>query len=226
MLNGWFRELYLSLEEANPATAVRELEYMFFFCIADPKVLEGIPTKAKQEQWQLLINKSQENLKGGIIRVRKSVSDDGVQFTQTYKLFDSEPGRDEIEHEVAQEIFEAHRALCGKGQSKTRYSVAIDGTDGLGPGGSGLVWEIDVFRDSEGKVIPWVKVDLEVARELKEIPKFPFDHTHAILNQRGQRTEAEDAQVRKLLDDEYCSSHQEAEDVSNNTDSNTEITSA
>lgn len=222
MRGSWFRELYLSLEEAAPATVQREKEYMFFFYLQDPSVLNSLTTKTKQEQWQILTPKSEDNLRGGIIRVRKEVSDMGVKFTQTYKLWDDEPGKDEIEFEIPQEVFEAHRALCTNGQIKTRYTIAIEGTSGLGPGGNPLAWQIDVFKDPQGEVIPWVKVDLEVKEALEQIPKFPLEHTQAILHQRGERTEAEETQVRKLLDDLYVTRHQELNNVSNDSDSSAE----
>lgn len=222
MRGSWFREIYLSLEEANPAEVTREKEYMFFFYLQDPSVLNSLTTKAKQEQWQILIPKSEDNLRGGSIRVRKEVTDMGVKFTQTYKLWDDEPGKDEIEYEIPQEVFEAHRALCSNGQIKTRYTIPIDGTLGLGPNGKALAWQVDVFKDKQGVVIPWVKVDLEVKEALDQIPKFPLEHTQAILHQRGERTEAEEAQVRKLLDELYTTNHQETGNVPNDSDSSAE----
>ena len=222
----WFGELFYSLEEATPAQVTREKEYMFFFHLSDTSVLDSLTTKSKQEQWQILIPKSEENLRGGIVRVRKEVTDMGVTYTQTHKLWDSEPGKDEIELEIPQEVFEAHRMLCARGQVKTRYTIPIDGTLGLGPKGAGLCWEVDVFRDLQGEIIPWVKVDLEVKEALDTIPKFPLEHTHAILHQRGERTESEEAQVRKLLDELYVTHHQESNHVPNDSDSSTENTSA
>lgn len=114
-------------------------------------------THCSQEQWGIYIPKTAANASGGSIRVRKSVSvDDETKFELTTKTEAGDQGKFEHEIDTDAAQFEQFKRLADQGLIKTRYEF---------PGevnGVQFKYEVDVFFDARGNLVPWVKIDAEL----------------------------------------------------------------
>lgn len=189
-----YREVVTPSMEAGGEKTLEEIEYIFFLKVKD---LNEIRQKAKswetQEQWSILFPKFGME---SIVRVRRTVKDSVEKFVLTSKIaIDSVKGKWELEEEVERSHFDVIKERAESGMIKERYFFPIEGTD--------LVWEFDVFKDSNGKDIEWVKVDLEVPAPLDRIPPFPVAFTDSVLKQPKQRSDEEASFVSRLFKEHY-----------------------
>lgn len=171
-----------------------ELEYIFFLKVKDfNEIRQKAQSWESQEQWSILFPKFGMET---VVRVRRTVKEGVEKFILANKvMIDSVKGKWELEQEVGREEFEKIKSLAENGMIKDRYFFPIEGTD--------LVWEFDVFKDANGKEIPWVKVDLEVPAPLDRIPEFPIAFTDSVLKQPKQRTDEEASFVSRLFKEHY-----------------------
>lgn len=185
---------YQHFFESNPSfeagdEAVEEIEYMFLLKLDDFAQLEKAMRKEYQEQWSVVIRGHGME---SIIRVRQCIEGSDESFTVTNKVdFYDEDGKWEIEKPGERKHFEKIREMADSGMIKDRYFFPVKN--------SALIWEIDVFKDKDGKPYPWVKVDLEVPRRLEELPEFPITYTESFLKQREERNEEESQWVADLF---------------------------
>lgn len=165
---------------------IEEIEHTVYAKVDNFDFLENFKAPIKQEQWGL---KGEVNGVVFQVRSRKELSTEGVLYTIATKI--DIPGIDgvwELEKDVDIEHFIQIKELSEKGMIKDRYCVPINGTD--------MIWEIDIFYDTNGTRVPWVKLDLEVHSRLVELPELPFDYIEFIGEQRTEEQE-------KLLTDLY-----------------------
>lgn len=194
----------LALEGAEPTgTANKEIEHVYYANITDLSFLEGVAVE-HQEQWAIVIPKTEDNKCKGNIRVRAThdgASESDWNYIFTTKTFDlGAVGKTEVELTTTKDHFEQFKLLAEKGMRKDRYVIPIEGTD--------LKWEIDFFltQDSkfgERKYHPWVKIDIEVTSANTVIPEFPFPTNRIITEPFGKRTEEDERLVTSLYDDEF-----------------------
>lgn len=174
--------------EAVDGNATQEIEYMFFGKLEDFTQLEKADHTEYQEQWEIRTD-------SGAVRVRRTESDDEVKYILTSKVKrEGELGKEEVEIETSEDMFEHFKLHATSGMRKDRYCFNVPDSE--------LVWELDVFHDSKGEIVPWLKIDLEVPGEIK-LPEWPVGFTQVITNQNGKRTEEEQAIVGDLFENHY-----------------------
>lgn len=133
-----------------------------------------------QEQWGTFVPKCAENDSSASIRVRRTIHPDGKEtFVFCTKTEGGEKGKVEVEEASTAEQLNQFRRFCTQGLVKTRYNIPgqlKDGTD--------VLWEVDVFMNSKGKVVPWAKIDLELEAQRPqgiEVSDIPFNHDSLIM---------------------------------------------
>ena len=77
---------------------------------------------------------------------------------------------------------------------KDRYTFLVPGTD--------LKWEVDCFKQPDGKYYPWVKIDLEVTNRNDPLPQLPMHFRDVIMPKGfGRADEAEsEAKIKELYE--------------------------
>ena len=183
----------VSLEARAP-----ELEYVFFGRIKDFKELEAAASKEDQEQWEVRPAKIEGNKYFGNFRIRKTNAD---KYTLCMKILtDGTDVRDEIEVDADEDLFEATKKIATSGMVKCRYNFPVADSD--------LVWEVDVYFDTEGNMIDWCKIDLEVKKPIDKLPAYPIALDDLFDTQPAQRTPEQRAFVNKLMDDHFVLKNQ------------------
>jgi len=123
----------------------------------------------------------------------------GAQYVQEYKVRGARvaqgnriKGNVSIPNPSSRDTFEALWDYCAGGQMKVRYTIpsGVDNTK----------FEYDIYLTKDG-MYEWVKVDLEYQQALSSQPTLPDYFDQVILNQWGKRTDAEIAQIDKILGD-------------------------
>lgn len=190
----------VAVEEAPVAVEERERERVFY-AIVSPDLLskpEIAATREHQEQWQMRIEKPQTQTaaESGTMRVRKTTIGDTVCFTQVIKLKNSGsvPGAQDVKEttqEIAEEMFEAFKALSCEGLTKDRYKVPT------GAGSCGKPLDVDVFEAQEGQPL-WAKIDYEYKTGEPDYPDFQDGFSNIIDGTTEDPQERD--QIRKLYD--------------------------
>lgn len=159
-----------------------ENEIVIYAKITNFDGLEQCIYKEEQEQYTIK-SKCESTNTSGNVRVRKTTYQDmrvGYVLTNKVKL-DSAHLKSNIEEDISitPEHYEAFRMICNEGMKKTRYvfktnSITVD----IGEGEEkktidvpGMVFEVDVFKNSEGINYQWCKIDLEIDKLLQVISK-------------------------------------------------------
>ncbi len=195
-----------SLEERTDGVAEKEIEYVFYARIVDFEQLKGAQRIEDQEQWELKIPRTDENVVGGRIRIRKVVKHDPAQ--PEYHLTTKTETRDghsiEVTVPTTQDNFRQFQALSDRGMLKVRHVFEIEGSDS--------VWEVDVFKKPGGGFWEWCKIDLEVDAAINQVPPFPIELANIITAQEGNRTEEEENKIKSLYDFEFVTKNVFAHD--------------
>lgn len=166
----------------------RELEYTFYGKLDDFSLLEAAAKKEDQEQWNIPLES--ENV---YMRLRRIGA---AQYVQTVKIRrEGVKGKDEVESEISEDMYNALKETATSGYRKTRYYFEVEGSD--------LVWEIDVFEDLAGQKHPWIKLDLEVPTEETQLPDLPFAMNEKIVAQGDHKSDEENAFLDKLWNTEW-----------------------
>lgn len=166
-----------------------EKEYVLYAKIEDPTVLDKAESFSIQEQWEIKIPKTHENVDSGRIRIRRNDVDGMVSYILTIKTKVKE-GEKEVELVASEDAFKQFKILAGNGMHKKRYVFPIEGTE--------LKWEVDVFFMDEMKMSPYVKIDLEVKEPLTKLPDLPVGFTDIITNQKSKQTDEEKRKIQEL----------------------------
>ena len=226
-------ELGLSQESLEQLPGATECEYVFFYKLTNPSQLFKAEEIIEQEQFQIQLPQLEGSKYKGWLRSRKEKlkADAEPSYTTTLKVSeDGVSGRKELNLAGDAAFHECFALVAPDVMRKTRFIVPIEGTEGKGPDGGLLKWEIDVFDDPEAEGAEhWVKVDLEVKEPLNELPEFPFSYEKSITNQWNQRTEEEQEFIKQLFAKVYTKPVPPAEtetepDVGATSDSVTETT--
>jgi len=187
------RRLVISLEELaeSEGKAKQEIEYTFFARVENFDWLNAELLKEQQEQAEIHVDKGEKGF--GQIRVR-AVNDRDYELCLKFKT-PGELGKKEAETRVTQDMFELMLLMAPHSLRKKRYCYPIEGTD--------YQWEVDVFENAEGKPYDWIKIDLEVKIEDKdmEIPPLPIPTVETIMSQSSQRTPEEYKKVGELFEE-------------------------
>jgi len=144
--------------------------------------IEEIKSKAvthcSQEQWGIFVPKTDANASSGSIRVRKSVSvDDETKYELTTKTSAGDSGKNEHEIDTDDVQFEQFKRFADQGLIKTRYEFP-----GQLEGGIDFTYEVDVFYNARGELVPWVKIDAELPVGTPFNPEMiPLTYTDRIL---------------------------------------------
>lgn len=179
----------INLEErADGQTAIEE-ELTFYASLDSAAPLLKANHIEHQEQWQIKIPKSEDNITGGRMRVRKTtqVSDGEVTYVMTIKI-KSENGEKETPTPISSDYFDQFSLMATEGMKKTRYDIPIPGRE--------EIWEVDVFYLPDGKKANWVKIDFEFKSDNREVPPLPEGFMSVI---PGNTTNPEEQEfIRKL----------------------------
>lgn len=162
-----------------------ELEYTFYGKLDDFSVLDSEIVTSKEEQDQYFIPIDNDTIGARIRRINKT------QHVLTVKARrEGVKGKEEVEQEISEDMFNLLRESSDKGYRKIRYVIPAPNTE--------LKWEVDVFLDANEQRHPWVKLDLEVTSEDQQPPQLPFKLTEKIVAQGSRKTEAENLFIEKL----------------------------
>lgn len=184
--------LNLSQEEQSTGVTQIEREVVFYARLMDASFLKTASSFEHQEQWQVRIPKTANNLSEGRMRVRKTTTADGkVEYVQTLKLRIKE-GEQETSVLVTEDIFEQFKQLSEDGMVKTRYVFDIEGREEK--------WEVDVFKVPNGNAARWCKIDYEFITDTPP-PELPSVFEDAVCNQTTDPAERE--LIAKLYSELY-----------------------
>lgn len=188
-----------AIEEAKDTSEQEEIEYEIYGRYVN---LNDIVSKSNGLEFQEQYNIQQEN---GSLRVRYVKQEDEEAFIMTSKRYDGPEtnlGVAEVNIPVNEGMFQHFKAMAKDGMIKNRYFVPI-GHQKLNSGEKvDIQWEVDVFLDGKGEPTGWVKIDLPVLEELKELPELPFElEDKFILPLKfSDRSPEDKAKVRKIID--------------------------
>ena len=188
-----------AIEEAKDTSEQEEIEYEIYGRYVN---LNDIVSKSNGLEFQEQNNIQQEN---GSLRVRYVKQEDEEAFIMTSKRYDgpeTDLGVPEVNIPVNEGMFQHFKAMAKNGMIKNRYFVPI-GHQKLNSGEKvDIQWEVDVFLDGKGEPTGWVKIDLPVLEELKELPELPFElEDKFILPLKfSDRSPEDKAKVRKIID--------------------------
>jgi len=204
-----------ALEQAADGKQTKEIEHVVYLLMSDIGELQKAESMEHQEQWDIRIPKTDGNAGQGNVRIRKIwTTDEDARYELTTKVRQNKDG-DKIEVTVptTEDNFQQFRFLAEKGLVKDRYHFPVIGTT--------LIWEVDVFKDANGRIIPWVKIDLEVPDRHTQLPELPLNFAEIIMP-KGFNDMTEDVREKKiqeLYDKYFNSKNQYLEKVTQNTDS-------
>lgn len=181
-----------------------EREKVIYAKLKDISSLQGAESVDAQEQWMIKLPKTEKNAAKGQIRVRKIMpmvkTVDGYeierhanpQYVQTTKAERDAEDRLEVPIPVTKDQFDLFKLLAENGMIKHRFHFPVEGSD--------LVFEVDAFLNEDGTYNEWVKIDLEGA---KEIPELPFEVSEKILG--STKDEAEKKKITELYETVFLS---------------------
>lgn len=198
----------IALEEAATGEANQERELVYYAKLAENHevVLKQAVSREHHEQWELRVDKTDENATAGRFRVRKTtpVGDDAGEaeyvLTSKTKLPDGS-GETEVAVPSSEAQFNQFKAMSPRGMIKTRYTFDIPGRVDK--------WEIDTFIDQRGNPSPWVKIDLEITDGNFTRPPFPvglLDETTVITN--SMKSSLVHNVIRELYEDVFITKNQ------------------
>lgn len=175
----------------NDGESKLEREFEIYGRLVDMETLKSANSTEKQEQWGLVIEKTDQNAAFGTIRVRSI--NDGERYVLTSKIKHRD-GNEEVEEETSVARFEQFRRMASTGLKKIRHMFKVS---------DDLTFEVDVFLDNNDVPQPWVKIDLEVPSSfsIDEIPDLPLDLTDIRVIRPGLKNDEDLAYVRQLFDE-------------------------
>ena len=190
--------LSFGLEDDNKIGVLDpENEYTFYAKIEDAERIKRLGKVVTQEQWQIKVKKTNDNLASGSIRVRRIVEDGQERFVRTTKvdgrqLKDGLKESQELNFDSNAEEFAMFKSLSEGGMHKDRVTIPT--------GIDGLAWEVDLFILEAGQYAPWCKIDLEVSKPLLSQPPLPPVFTE-VIRERGQEM---DPASREIVNQIYA----------------------
>lgn len=173
ILNRYNPRLTVGLEEMVDGKVTTETEIILYGRLTDLEQLKKANSCEQQEQWSILIKGDKDGKGKGSVRVRMIKEDAGdPKYVQAVKVKRNEHSSLEVESEATKDVFEMIKFLSDGGMIKDRYRFEIEG--------SGLVWEVDVFKKEDGSYHEWVKIDLETDTPDAALPELPIEFAELI----------------------------------------------
>lgn len=123
--------------------------------------LDEIKSKATkqsgQEQWGIFVPKTDKNASSASIRIRLTNEEgsDGV-YVLTTKTDLGDRGKHEHEINTDTVHFDMFKQIADQGLVKTRYEIPGE------QNGLEFKYEVDVFYNAQGEMVPWAKIDVEL----------------------------------------------------------------
>lgn len=206
----------LAMEAEADGKARVEKELVFYCKVKDFSFLGHAIHSEYQEQWQIKIDKTDENAAGARIRSRYSVGLDGVKSYVLTSKIKLENGDSEVEIPSSADSHAHFKLLANQGMRKVRYLFPV--------GDTGLNFEVDVFFSSKdadettgrnGETFsPWVKVDIEIPDGAKIDATvgedgtmlsltFPFEHEKIITKLMAEKDNATQVLMNTLYEDVF-----------------------
>lgn len=132
-----------------------------------------------QEQWGIFVPKTPQNASSGSLRVRRTDCPDGrTIYEDACKTNLGPEGKLEDEKLVTSTRFNQFKLLADQGLIKTRY--VVDST--LEDKDVNFKFELDVFYNKRGELVPWVKIDAELPQGVELEPgDIPFKYEEIII---------------------------------------------
>lgn len=165
--------LNLSMEDNNQSTTAQETEVVLYAKITNPDGLAAAVHVEHHEQAQIKTAK-------GSVRIRKIVVEGKEPvFEMTSKIKQksgSVKSNIESTKRINEDVYNLFMVACENFMSKTRYVFNVETIRGKKGDlefeikAKGMNFEVDVFRNAQGKISNWCKIDLEVDK-LKDILK-------------------------------------------------------
>lgn len=190
-----FSDNDVSLEAAG-----NEYEVEIYAILRNPKEIEDRATSSEiQEQWGVYVPKTAKNAGDGRIRVRYTQKQgEEPSYVFCSKTDGGEKGDKEVENVVCSDQFLQFRIMSEQGLKKVRYNVPhlLESIQ------TNIVYQVDRFRNKDGEMIPWHKIDAEVepgTRISKE--DIPFDCEELIIV--TPEAKRNDPALRKKIGDLY-----------------------
>jgi hypothetical protein len=148
-----------------------------------------------QEQWGIFVPKSDQNASSGSIRVRMTEHEDAsVVYEQTTKTDAKEKGKLENERPSDEVMFGQFKLMADQGLIKMRYVIEAQTRDG-----EPFKFEVDIFRNGKGEVVPWAKIDAELPDGYELTPEeIPFTHDELIILTPAMKVDRQ-AEVNKKV---------------------------
>lgn len=159
---------FLALEEVNNTVVKKETEYVVYAKIGNPEGLKSAVSKEHHLQIEAALKS------GAKTRVRATTKNNETKYEYTLKIkTKNEEGNEfnkEYNLEVDQTFMLAYKEAADKYVDKIRYKftsesvimkAVIDGnlTELSIPN---VEYEVDVYKNKEGKYSEWCKIDIEV----------------------------------------------------------------
>jgi hypothetical protein len=166
--------------EVSTEAASNEYEVEIYVRLKNPdEVVEKASSHELQEQWGCFIPKTDRNAGSMSMRVRMTqLVDEEPGYVFCSKTDGGELGRKEVEHDSCRDQFEQFRMAADQGLKKIRYNVPHH----LESIATDIVFEVDMFRNKAGELVPWTKIDAEVAPGTPIRPEdIPFECDEIII---------------------------------------------
>jgi hypothetical protein len=194
------------VEEASFEASGYEYENEVYLSGYDMTEIESQATSHEgQEQWGIFIPKSDLNAGSASIRVRKTEPEDGeVFYEQTTKTDAQEKGKLENERDADDVLFGQFKVFADQGLMKMRYKIPATTRDG-----DPFIFEVDVFRNGKGELVPWVKIDAELPDGYQLSPEeIPFTRDEIIILTPAMKVDRKaeiNVRVAQLYNEFFCS---------------------
>jgi len=186
------------MEDVTDGKTYVEREHVFYGYLKDFSQLTKAASKEKQEQWEVKLPKTENNIGSGGIRVRRTEIDGNVEYTLTAKVrTKDEDAKLEATCVSSEDLFNLFSMLAQSGMRKVRYNFPTKN-----PAGEEIVFEVDVFILDNGEFSPWCKIDVEVPDQSTVLPNFPIQFDK-LVKQSVENTEAERSFIRGLYDEVF-----------------------
>lgn len=149
-----------------------------------------------QEQWGIYIPKTAANASSGSERVRKTSMADGDDiYVYCLKAEAGDKGKLEVPLDSNPTHFEQFKRMADQGLLKTRYTLPGEFADG-----TKFSWEVDIFYNRKGELVPWAKIDIELEHPRPDGIKpeeIPFTHKSLIVITPEMKAEGKSELLKK-----------------------------
>jgi len=187
--------------EVSTEATGNEYEIEIYVILKNPdEVVAMASSHELQEQWGCFIPKTDKNAASMAMRVRMTqLVDEEPGYVFCSKTDAGKLGRKEVEHDSCRDQFDQFRAAADQGLKKIRYNVPYH----LESIATDIVYQVDMFRNKAGELVPWTKIDAEVEPGTLIRPEdIPFEYDEIIIV--TPESKKEDAALRERVGKLYA----------------------